>query len=402
VPDDETIRTITHGHRIVETAVRDFILLFVSIVYQAMPFVILGAIIAGVVEELTPHRAFAFVVSLGVGGLGLILSGKLGGSADREMLVWGARALSVVAGGGLFYVLVHTKPFFDAFLSHLGENRTLGIAMSCLLGLVIPMCECGIIPVTRRLLRKGLPVSCCVAYILSGPIINVVVLLSTYVAFYRYAPVDMGEGWMMALRAGLGFLVAFGTGLIVERSYRKYGDELLTPLVRQRPAADQSFDQAESRPLGQRLGKISETALHDFVDITVFLIMGALFTAFLGMLVSKSTVTELSEGFPVMTIAVMMLLAVVLCLCSEADAFVAASYNTLPAAKLSFLVLGPMLDIKLFLMYRTMFRARLIWTIFSAVAAQVFVYSVITHYVWTAVAPHYLADRPPGAETKGP
>ena len=79
----------------------------------------------------------------------------------------------------------------------------------------------------------------------------------------------------------------------------------------------------------------------------------------------------------------MMALAVVLCLCSEADAFVAASYATMrPAAKLAFLVLGPMLDFKLYFMYTRVFKTRLIWTIFLSVIVQTFVYSYAVHIIW--------------------
>src|SRR5262249_25855192 len=68
---------------------------------------------------------------------------------------------------------------------------------------------------------------------------------------------------------------------------------------------------------------------------------------------------------------------------SEADAFVAASFRTLPAAsKLGFLVLGPMLDFKLYFMYTRVFRPRLIWTIILSVVVQVFIWSMITHFVW--------------------
>jgi uncharacterized membrane protein YraQ (UPF0718 family) len=78
-----------------------------------------------------------------------------------------------------------------------------------------------------------------------------------------------------------------------------------------------------------------------------------------------------------------MSLAVLLCLCSEADAFVAASFVALrPASKLAFLVLGPMLDFKLYMMYLQVFRPRLIWTIILCVVLQVFVYSSLTHIVW--------------------
>src|SRR5258708_34240281 len=91
-----------------------------------MPFIVLGAVVAGILEELVPQRWIA-------------------------KLVPRSRFLAILIGG--------------------------------LLGLLFPMCECGIIPVMRRLLRKGLPVSCCTAYLLAGPILNVVVMLSPYMAF---------------------------------------------------------------------------------------------------------------------------------------------------------------------------------------------------------------------------
>ena len=87
--------------------------------------------------------------------------------------------------------------------------------------------------------------------------------------------------------------------------------------------------------------------------------------------------------FVILSIVLMMGLAVALCLCSEADAFVAASFVTLrPSAKIAFLVLGPMLDFKLYFMYTRVFRARLIWTIFLSVIVQTFVYSYAVHILW--------------------
>jgi uncharacterized membrane protein YraQ (UPF0718 family) len=88
-----------------------------------------------------------------------------------------------------------------------------------------------------------------------------------------------------------------------------------------------------------------------------------------------------------------------LCLCSEADAFVAASFVTLrPAAKLAFLVLGPMLDLKLYMMYTRVFRPRLIYTIFLSVIIQVFAYSYVTHLLWEHYAPQYMKQNAPKPE----
>lgn len=317
-----------------ENTIRDFLVIFLSILYEALPFVVLGALIAGFLEEMVPQQ-------------------------------WIARFIP--------------------------RNRVLAIGCSGLLGIVFPMCECGIIPVMRRLLRKGLPLSCCVAYILAGPIINVVVIGSTYVAFQPHA----GGMWIVSLRMILGYAVAIGTALVVERLYRRYGDSLLTPLARVDvsqlvPKEDKVVDAARlaKRPLAQRLGAISETALHDFVDIMVFLILGALLAAAARQTFTHQQVEDLSYNYPVAAILIMMGLAIILSLCSEADAFVAASFTTLGAApKLAFLVLGPMMDVKLYLLYTRVFQRGLIWTIISCVVIQTFIYMLLVHYFWIRYGP---------------
>ncbi|HZU38218.1 MAG TPA: permease, partial [Gemmataceae bacterium] len=290
------------------------------------------------------------------------------------------------------------------------RSRLLGIAIGGLLGLLFPMCECGIIPVMRRLLRKGVPLSSCVAYLLAGPIINVVVMLSTYVAFLGMdadaagqASHQFGGTLMVGLRMGFGYLVALGTALIVEWQYRKHGTALLAPAaVADTKAADLASAQQQvqettaggtaiaappvqaMRPsVMQRLGNISQVALHDFIDITVYLVLGAILAAVIRLAFTHQQMESWSQQNAPLAILTMMGLAIIMCLCSEADAFVAASFKPfIPAAKLGFLVLGPMLDFKLYMMYTRVFRPRLIWTIIISVAVQVFIYSLLVHYAW--------------------
>jgi uncharacterized membrane protein YraQ (UPF0718 family) len=347
----------------VEKELLTFVKNFVSILYEAMPFIVLGAIIAGILEELVPQRIIAKIIP---------------------------------------------------------RNRILAIAIGGFLGIIFPMCECGIIPVMRRLLRKGVPLSCCVCYMLGGPILNVVVMLSTFVAFsgtdtgtpatqQTRAPAaqpDQGSvpaatslapppqftaAEMMGLRMGLGFLVAFGTSLIVEWQHRKHGNKLLAPLavadtkLSESRAADEENGAAEtvSRSWFDRLGNIAETALHDFVDITVYLIIGSVLASGARLLMPHDEMQKWALGYPGLAILIMMGAAIALCICSEADAFIAASFRALPPApKLAFLVLGPMLDFKLFLMYTRVFRQRLIWTIIASVVVQVLLYSLLVHFVW--------------------
>jgi uncharacterized protein len=321
----------------VEQYVQDFVIIFVSIIWEAFPFVVLGALVAGILEEMVPQQAIARIVP---------------------------------------------------------KNKFLAVGLGCILGLVFPMCECGIVPVMRRLLRKGLPLGTCIAYMMAGPIINLVVIASTAVAF---GPHGIGDK-MVAFRVGLGFIVAFITGLIVEYQYRKYGNKLLTPLAAPQVAAKspQSLEviatpdvhpaeerAGERRPVFQRVANIAETSLHDFVDIMVYLTLGAMISAFFKQYLTPDQVRNLSTGYPALAILCMMALAILLCLCSEADAFVAASFTTLhPSAKLAFLVLGPMFDFKLLFMFTRVFRRRLILTVVISAIVQVFIYTLIVHYIW--------------------
>lgn len=309
----------------------DLLLVFTSIIYEALPFVVLGVVLAGILEEFVPQQAIARIMP---------------------------------------------------------RSRLLGVGLGGVLGLAFPMCECGIIVVMRRLLRKGLPLSVCVAYMLSGPILNVVVLLSTYVAFNtpdRSATILGGPLQVVLVRAGMAYLIACTTGMVVEALTRRHGTEnLLAPIVLRNLRSPEEENDRHGRTLWQRLGSITETALHDFVDIMAFLILGAALAAGGRALVGSANLESLLENVPAVSILLMMGIAVLFCLCSEADAFVAANFQPIwpPASKMSFLVLGPMLDIKLYLMYTRVFRPRLIFTIIGWVVVQVFVYSMLLHYLW--------------------
>jgi hypothetical protein len=133
----------------------------------------------------------------------------------------------------------------------------------------------------------------------------------------------------------------------------------------------------QKKTVFQRLQSISDTALRDFIDITAFLILGALLASVVQTFGVVDYFPALTTN-PFLSVPAMMLLAIILCLCSEADAFVAANLIQVPlGGKLAFLVLGPMLDLKLYMMYTRVFRRRLIWTIIPAVVITVFVLTLL-------------------------
>jgi uncharacterized protein len=316
-----------------EQQILDFLKDFLSIIWEAFPFIVLGALVSGILEEYVPQQAIARLMP---------------------------------------------------------KNKVLAVAVGSLLGLVFPMCECGIVPIMRRLLRKGMPLGSCIAYMMAGPIINFVVIGSTIAAFAPH-----GLAWYMtSLRVGLGFIIGVTTGLRVEAQYRKYGDSLLNPSTRPRKDGKDDEDElaaGKKGPFLQRLGNISETALHDFKEIMVYLMLGALIAAFTNICVDRKEMERLSTAFPALTILAMMGLVIVMCLCSEADAFVAASFTTMhPAAKVAFIVLGPMFDLKLLFMFTRVFRRRLIILIAVSALVQVFVYSMIVYWVWQGLDIPYI------------
>jgi uncharacterized membrane protein YraQ (UPF0718 family) len=356
-----------------ENAVERFLVIFISIFFEALPFIALGAVISGALEELLPQ-----------------------GTITRL----------------------------------LPRRRTVAVAVSALLGLIFPMCECGIVPVMRRLLRKGLPLSCAIAYMLAAPVINPVVMASTWAAFSgdRSGLDGLTSLQMVSLRVGLAFLTAFTVAHVVHWADRRYGlDALLLPIrgvnlnrnsreYGNNPAHDPpgtiGLEVIESpsahtatKQLGEhhshahphehgtmprttltwrvwfRLVNIAEIAIHDFLEITCFLILGATLAAIVQSADLLSYAPMLKNS-PALAVPAMMLLAVLLCLCSEADAFVAANLIAIPlGGKLAFLVLGPMLDLKLYLMYTRVFRPRLIWTIIGSVVLTVGLLTLAAHYL---------------------
>jgi uncharacterized membrane protein YraQ (UPF0718 family) len=134
-----------------------------------------------------------------------------------------------------------------------------------------------------------------------------------------------------------------------------------------------------------RLGNVSATALHDFVDITVFLIIGSVLAALARSYITPAQIEYVSREQPFLAIPAMMVLAVLMCLCSEADAFVAASFTKMHvSAKLAFLVLGPMLDLKLVMMFTRVYRLRLIVTIIACVVLLTLALCYAVHLVYRA------------------
>lgn len=191
-------------------------------------------------------------------------------------------------------------------------------------GVVLPGCECASVPVASGLMARGVTPAAALAFLLASPAVNPVVLIATAVAF-------PGQPMMVASRFGASLAVAVLAGWLWLRFGR--GEWLRIP---DRPHGD-----------GPRWARFGEAMRHDLLHAGGFLILGGLAAATLNVMVPREWLTSVA-GVPAAAVLTMALLAVLLSVCSEADAFVAASMTAFsPTAKLAFLVVGPMVDLKL-------------------------------------------------------
>ncbi len=249
-------------------AVANWSTIFVAVVVQATPFLVLGVAVSGAVTAFVPDGAITRVLP--------------------------------------------KRPVF-------------AVPVAAVAGAALPGCECGSVPVARRLMGRGVAPAAALTFLLSSPAVNPVVLVATAVAF-------PGRPEMVLGRAVGGLLAAAVVGWVWTLLGR---DDLLVRARRPVPGT------------GSPLEVFLATAQHDFLSAGGFLVVGAAAAATLQTVVPRAVVDAFA-GSVWGSVLALAVLAVVLAICSEADAFVAASLRQFsPTAQLAFLVVGPMVDVKL-------------------------------------------------------
>ncbi|MDF2652569.1 MAG: hypothetical protein K0Q73_8374 [Paenibacillus sp.] len=264
------------------------------------------------------------------------------------------------------------------------KNPFLGIVFACVLGILFPICECGLIPVIRQLLRKGMPLYIAVVFILVGPIVNPIVFSATYMAF-RNKPE------MVYSRMGLALLVGAVIGLIVYRFVRynplKHSVNTMYGTASELSAAAESAavpTNGHTHRIRNKFSAMLEHSANEFFDMGRFLIFGSLVAAAIQTFVPRSELIAIGQG-DVSSHFFMMGLAYILSLCSTADAFVASSFvSTFSIGSLlTFLVFGPMLDLKSTIMLLSVFRAKFVLLLSLLIIGCVFLGSVLFEYlIW--------------------
>ena len=277
--------------------------IFISIIIEALPFVLLGTILSGIIEVfITP----------------------------------------------------------DIVNKFLPKNKFLRVLFGTFVGFVFPSCECGIIPITNRFLEKKVPSYTAVPFLATAPIINPIVLFATYSAFgnsIRFLILRFVGATIVAI--ALGVMLAF----------------LVDDNILKEDAKPTHFHDYSDKKWYQKIFLALAHAIDEFFDTGRYLVFGTLIASAMQIYLPTRVLTTIGHS-PITAILVMMLLAFILSLCSEADAFIGASLlSTFGIAPvMAFLLIGPMIDIKNLMMMVNSFKTRFIVQFISVSSLIIIIY----------------------------
>lgn len=281
-----------------------FSIVFSSIVIEALPFILIGAVLASFMQVYISNNIFNKIIS---------------------------------------------------------KNKLLGSIQAGIIGVFLPVCECATVPITKGLLNKKVPLNVAITYMLAAPIVNPLVILSTYYAFD-------GNIKVVLLRVGVGFFIAVIAGLLMlclsgENNIFIDNDE--GELQGKCLCGCSEIDDNSSKPI--RL--LKHTSL-EFYEIGKYFIVGATLASIFQTFVPRDIIFYF-ENSAVLSIIILMAFSFLISLCSEADAFVASTFmNRFSLGSITgFLIIGPMIDLKntimLFSIFKKSFVIKLLFVVFS-------------------------------------
>ena len=265
----------------------------------------------------------------------------------------------------------------NAWVQRLPKNPVLAPITGALMGFALPACECGNVPVARRLLASGAPMGTAFGFLFAAPILNPIVLASTWAAF-------PDQPWLLVARPLGAFVIAVLLSLLLVQlpetqllehallSERRMSQPLSTVGLLERSGGlvgDPIRELTPTQSTRLRASDVLEQSSREFLDLLALLVLGCLIAALVQTWLPRSWLLAVG-GAPTGSILALMLLAVVVSVCSSVDAFLALGFaaQVTPGALLAFLLLGPVVDLKLVGLFTVLMRPRAI--AITAIAAS--------------------------------
>ena len=317
---------------------RDIAIYFTTIMLEAIPFLLLGALISAIIEEFVSEERISKMIP---------------------------------------------------------KNRVLGSLVGIFLGLFIPACDCAVIPIAMRLKKKKVPTNVIVSFMLASPIISPVVLLSTFFAFGETEKMllfGLEMPKLFVYRTIFGILVALVVGIILDivckdsvlkeeesvanhEHYHHHHHEHIHTCNHHHEGCSCSAHEKETGPIG-RVKNIINIMYGDFMGIISYMAVGAILAATMQILLPISNIGGIVQNKYISTF-MMMLLAFALSLCSTSDAFIARTFmNSLSKNSiLAFILLGPMIDIKNTIVLNKSFNKKFVIVLIGSIFLTVYLIS---------------------------
>ena len=310
--------------------------IFISIFFESVPFLLLGAFLSGIIETYVSNEKIAEIIP---------------------------------------------------------KNKILGSIVGVFLGFFLPACDCAVIPVSKRLLKKKVPINVAISFMLASPIINPVVLLSTYNAFYRTNPeifwYRLLFGIVIALLIGVVMGIIFGKKEVITNSLiseteecqhchkykekKKIGDDF-----KDLKDCHCHHEKHSSHSLKNNILSICRHTAYDLFEVVKYLMFGALIASLVQVLLPRNILTIFNNN-QILSIVVLMLFAYLISLCSTSDSFVGKSLLSIfnESSIIAYLLLGPMIDIKNTFVLLGNYKKCFVWTLISLIFIVIFLLSLL-------------------------
>ncbi|MBL1177119.1 permease [Pantanalinema sp. GBBB05] len=295
------------------------------------------------------------------------------------------------------------------------KHPFLGALVGSCIGFLFPVCECGNVPVARRLLMQGVPSAVAIGFLLAAPTINPIVFWATWTAFRDQPEIVFLRvgfslaiatiiGWVFSAQADLRPLLQPSIARVVPFKRRGKGkaeaemaatetspllqsgtyflgqsDQPIQPEVMAMQAAI-ALESPVGKPLPDKLALLLENTIQEMRELGGVLVLGSAIAAIVQVFVPREVILNLGQG-PVTSILAMMLLAAVVSICSTVDAFFALSFASTftSGSLLAFLVFGPMIDLKGIGLMLSIFKPRAVFYLFTLAAQLTFLFTLFVN-----------------------
>ena len=315
--------------------IKNISIIFISIFFESLPFLLLGSLISSVIETYVSNETIAKIIP---------------------------------------------------------KNKILGSIVGVFLGFFLPACDCAVIPVSKRLLKKKVPINVAISFMLASPIINPVVLLSTYNAFYKTNPeifwYRLLFGIIIALLIGIIMGIIFGKKNVITNSLLDKEDECCHCNNHERKIDIDFIDLEEEcnchnenrvhHSFKNDILSICKHTAYDFFEVVKYLMFGAILASLVQVLLPRDMLVIFNSN-KLLSIIVLMLFAYLISLCSTSDSFVGKSLLSIfnESSIIAYLLLGPMIDIKNTIVLLGNYKKSFVWTLIFLIFVVVFIFSLM-------------------------